>query len=149
SEGYVGNLLWVSAGIFQRRGDLDHALDDIRESVKILDAGPKSTAQLVRMNFVLALVHQGRILGGDRNISLGRSEEALASLERAFRIADDFVHQDPNDQHSRGRLGMAGVDLGDILRHSNARRALDFYDHTRRHAAEIKNVSLQRFEVSA
>jgi tetratricopeptide (TPR) repeat protein len=148
SQSYVGELLWVSANIFQRRGDLDQALKDIHESVRTLT--PESTDQGVTFNFVLALVFQGRILGSDNGISLGRPEEAVASLDRAFRIADGLVHQDASDQASRGKLGMAGIDLADILRHSDARRALELYDHTRRHAAEVKNnASLQRFEVDA
>jgi len=150
SKTYVGDFLWVSAQAFQRRGDLDQALKDIRESVRVLDPGPEKADLGQTMNFVMALVYQGRILGRDNGISLGRSEEAVASLEQAFGIADRFVHQDPNDSFTRGRLGMAGIDLGDILRYSDARRALDVYDHTRRDAAEIKNnASLQRFEVDA
>jgi tetratricopeptide (TPR) repeat protein len=68
----------------------------------------------------------------------------------AFRIADDYVHQDPNDQLSRGRLADAGVNLANALRHSDARRALGVYDHTLLHLAEVRNnSSFRRFEVSA
>ena len=149
SKTYLGDFLSVSAQIFQRQGDLDHALEDIREAVRLLDPGP-GNEQGQTLNFIFTLVHQGRILGQDNAVSLGRVEEAVASLERAFKIADRFVHQDPNDQASRSRLAMAGIDLADILRHSDARRALDVYDHTRGHAAEIKNnATLQRLEVNA
>lgn len=150
SQTYVGTFLWVSAQVFQRRGDLDQALKDIRESVRVLDAGPENIDQGRTLNLVSALIYQGRILGQDNGVSLGRSEEAVASLERAFKIADDLVHQDPNDQASRGRLGMAGIEMADILRHSDARRAVDVYDHMRRHAGEVRNnANLQGFEVNA
>jgi tetratricopeptide (TPR) repeat protein len=65
-------------------------------------------------------------------------------------MVDGFVHQDANDQNSRGRLALAGLGLANILRHSDAPRALAIYDHTFRHMAEIKdNSSFRRFEVSA
>jgi tetratricopeptide (TPR) repeat protein len=42
------------------------------------------------------------------------------------------------------------VNLGDVLRHFDARRSLDIYDHTLRHLAEVQNNSaFRRFEVSA
>src|SRR5260370_4381374 len=81
---------------------------------------------------------------------MGRYQDAVAPLQRAFRIADDFVHQDANDQLSRNRLADAGVNLANALRHSDARRALGVYDHTLLHLAEVKNnSSFRRFEVSA
>jgi tetratricopeptide (TPR) repeat protein len=81
---------------------------------------------------------------------MGRYEEAVEPLARAFRIADDFVHQDVNDQLSRNRLADAVVNLANALRHSDAHRALGVYDHTLLHLAEVKNnSSFRRFEVSA
>jgi tetratricopeptide (TPR) repeat protein/predicted Ser/Thr protein kinase len=148
---FFGSFLWAEAQIFQRRGELDAALKTVRESVRLLDPGPGSTAQGQQtLNFVMALNWEGRILGEDNSVSLDRSEEAVARLERAFRIVDDLVHQDPNDQVSRSYLATSGVNLGEILRHSDARRALAFFDHTLRHLAEVKNnSSFRRFEVSA
>jgi len=41
------------------------------------------------------LDQEGKILGEENAISLGRPKEAVAVLKRAFQIADDRVHQDP------------------------------------------------------
>jgi len=102
------------------------------------------------MNLILALAHQGRILGKFEGISLGRPEQAIPVLERAFDLADALVHLDPNDQGARGRLAMTGLDLGDLLRDRQPRRALAIYDHVLQHMAEIaNNSSFRRFEVSA
>jgi tetratricopeptide (TPR) repeat protein len=118
--------------------------------VKFLEPGAGNADQIQMMNFIFALIKESRILGEDGRISLGRSEEAVAVLERAFRMADGFVHQDANDQNSRGRLALAGLGLANILRHSNAPRALEIYDHTFRHMNEIgDNSSFRRYEVSA
>jgi hypothetical protein len=65
-------------------------------------------------------------------------------------MADSFVHQDPNDQSTRGNLARAGISLADILQHSAPGHSLAIYDHILRHMAEIKNnTSFRRFEVSA
>jgi tRNA A-37 threonylcarbamoyl transferase component Bud32/tetratricopeptide (TPR) repeat protein len=146
---YLGTLLWVSADVFRKQGDLNNALKDIRESVSALE--PPGNAEQGRvMNFILALIYQGRILGEDNAINMGRSEDAVAIFEHAFSMADTFVHQDPNDQNSRARLAAAGLGLADILRHSDARRSLAVYDHILHHLAEIHNNPIfRRFEVSA
>jgi tetratricopeptide (TPR) repeat protein len=147
---HLADFIRVRARVFQQRGDLDEALQTIRESVKLLDPGPGNSDHGQTNNFVLALIHEGRILGDDNTISLGRTEEAVASLQRAFRTADDLVHQDPNDQSSRGFLAMGGIKLADILRHSDAPRAVAVYDHTLRHLAEVtNNPSFRRYEVNA
>src|SRR5262249_46921549 len=95
---YVGNFLWVSGEVFRRQGDLDEALKETRESARVLEPGPGDTEQGLTMNFILALTHQGRLLGEDNAISLGRTEEAAGVLGRAFNMADTFAHNDPNDQ---------------------------------------------------
>jgi tetratricopeptide (TPR) repeat protein len=150
SQPYLGTLLWVSADVFRGQGDLDKAFKEITASVKALeqDAGNASLGR--SMNFIQALTYQARILGGDEGINLGRRKEAAAILERAFDMADGFVHQDPNDQSTRGNLARAGLMLADILRHSAPSRSLAIYDHILLHMAEIKNNgSFRRFEASA
>ncbi len=146
-------FLWVSARILQKRGELDEALKAIRESVTLLEpfAADRTSGNLEQtLNLSLILGWQGRILGEDNGISLGRSEEAASSLERGFQLSDGIVHQDPNDQASRGILQMVGRALADILRHSDPSRALDVYDHVLRHLAEIRdNPTSRLYEVEA
>ena len=145
-----GTFLQVAAKIFQSRGDLDEALKSIQESAAVLEPGPENADQGQTMNYVMSLVYEGEILGGDNAISLGRTEEAIAVLERAFKIADDRVHQDANDENTRGKLEMAGYPLASTLRHSDARESLAVYDHTLRHLAEIKsNPNVQFYQARA
>jgi tetratricopeptide (TPR) repeat protein len=146
-----GNFLWVSALVFRERGQLDKALQNIHQSVKLLDPGANwLTKGGQTRNFMLALIYEGRILGEYNSVSLGRPEEAVKPLARAFRMADELVHRDRNDHSARGSLAMAGISLGNILRHSDAPRALEIFDHTLRHLAEAPNdMHLQRFAVNA
>jgi tetratricopeptide (TPR) repeat protein/predicted Ser/Thr protein kinase len=146
----LGALLYVKADVLRRRGDLDEALNTVQESVRIWDhAKDNRNDQGTILNFALALIYQGFILGEDNAISLGRPKEAVASLERAFQIADRFVHQDPNDSNSRERL-VSGINLADILRQWDPSAALTYYDHALRHLAEIQNnARFRRAEVIA
>jgi serine/threonine protein kinase len=146
----LGTLHWVAAEVFRRQGNLDDALIEIKESVRMLDPGSKKIELRQELNFANALAKQGMILGEENAINLGRSEEAVAVLERSFNICDNLAHQDSRDQAPRGRLAAAGVYMADILRKSDPRRALAIYDHTLHHLGEISdNSSLKRYEVSA
>ncbi|HET9831496.1 MAG TPA: serine/threonine-protein kinase [Vicinamibacterales bacterium] len=148
---HVGNLLQNTAFIHRDRGELDDALRDIREAVRILEPEPgtKVPEQGRIMNLVAALSREGEILGRDDGVSLGRHQEAIVPFERAFRLADDYVHQDPNDSNSRIRLSLTGTSLAGILRHSDASRAVSVYDHVLQHLAEVKSNSRLRREVRA
>jgi serine/threonine protein kinase len=145
---YRGTLQWVRARVLQRQGNLEEALQAIHESVALLDTGSMKTRRGQVSNLAQALVYEGRILGDDSGISLGRSEEAMKLLERAFGISDALVHQDPNDHNDRGTLAMAGIPLAETMRHFDARRSLGIYDHTLSHLNDIKDdVHLQTYAV--
>jgi len=145
-----GNFLWVAADVLQVRGSLDEALTTIQESVKLLDTGPDWPTKIGQtLNFQHALIYEGRILGEDNAVSLGRAQDALQPLQQAFDGADAIVHRDANDHASRGVLAMAAITLGGILLHSDPRRALDIYDHALRHLTEVQNdVHLRRYEIN-
>ena len=145
-----GNLLIGMARIDRDRGALDDALRDYREAVHVLEPPAGSSNQVGRTeSFALALTEEGKVLGASE-VSLGRPEEAVASLERAFRIVDEIVHQDSRDADSRGRVSTAGQPLADLLWDSDPARALNVYDHVLRHLAEIKNnARFRRDEVRA
>jgi len=97
----------------------------------------------------MSLSREGWILGGgDCDLHLGRTREAVEVLDRAFKIGDDFVHKDANDEGSRSRLFLAGGTLGNILWPSDPRRALEIYDHTYRDMAQIHSRLLEIREVN-
>ena len=146
----LGMFQWVSAEVLQQRGDLDEALKAIRDSVKLLDTSEGKMDVRRTMSLAHVLIWEGRILGQDNGLSLRRWEDAAASFDRAFRITDAVVHQDPYDQSSRSRLAIAGTGLAGVLRRSDAGRALAVYDHTLRHLAEIRgNSVIDRAEAEA
>jgi tetratricopeptide (TPR) repeat protein len=127
--------------IHRDRGELEEALRDSREAVRIMEPIPESTELPTSriINYSFALTREAEILGGDDVISMGRSAEAIAPLERAFQMVEQVARQDPNDSNIRIPLSMAGNILGDMLRHSDPARALAIYDQTLRRIGEIKN----------
>ena len=145
---YLPDFLWITSDIHRSRGELDQALSDIDEAVRLTEPG--QAAELWRtMNFALGLIIKGDLLDQQNAINMGRPQEAVEILEQAFRLGDDLAHRDPVDQASRSRAANAGITLGGILAVSDPLRALAVYDHTLRHVAEIQNnSSFRRFEVS-
>src|SRR5260370_16389545 len=123
----AGALLEAIADIYRQRGDLDEALAASRESARLLDPGAETADMAQTMNFVLALIREGRILDDDNSVSLGRRLEAVAVLDRAFRITTDIAGRDPNDFNSRERLAGAGLLLARELWHTDPARPGETY----------------------
>jgi hypothetical protein len=138
---HVGNVLQITTMIHRDRGELEEALRDSREAVRILEPTPGSTglSKSGIMNYAIALTREAEILGGDDAISMGRPDDAIAPLRRAFEIAEGIAQQNSSDANSRIPLSMAGIMLGGILRASDPAGALAAYDQTLHRIGEIKN----------
>ena len=147
-QDYLPDFLWIASDIHRGQGELDQALKDLDEAVRLTDPG--ASAELWRtMNFSLGLILKGELLGEPNSLNLGRPAEAVDCLNHAFRLADDLAHRDPDDQMSRSRVANAGIALAGILTASNPSQALRVYDHVLRHLGQIQNnSSFRRFEVS-
>jgi len=149
-ESLVGAGLSVLSLTLRTQGNLDEALQAIDEAARRLEV-PAGINDLGRTNnFITALSRKGAILGDPEGISLDRTTEAAAVLERAFQIAEDIARRDPNDYMPRSRLATAGIRLGNVVQQSDPRRALATYDHTLMRLAEVKkNVKARREEIIA
>jgi serine/threonine protein kinase len=146
---YVGTLHYIEGNAYRKQGNLEDALSVMTESVKILKPQgdvPQSQA----MGYIMSLIRLGRILGDEKGLSLGRSDEAAVTLQNALDVADEYVHKDRNDQMSRGRFALAALDLAKIVHHSDPQRALGIYDHLLFHMGENPtNQNFRRNEISA
>jgi tetratricopeptide (TPR) repeat protein len=147
---YAGAAQMVLATALKARGDLEDALETVREAARVLEPPPGDTSVGVAMNFAMALIDQGTILGEVGGVSLDRFEEAIPLLERGVKIAEDLASQDPSDSNSRGPLATGEIRLAAILRDSDPQRALAAYGHALRRLAEDKsNSRARRDEVRA
>ena len=136
---YAGGALMNVALVYRAQGDLDEALKAISESVQMLRPAPGEKSAGKSFAYVYALTNQGRILGEDNEISLGRPREAVESLQRAAEVAGDLARRDPNEFRSREAVFGADLIMSGILRHTDPRRALDLCDDALRRLSEIRD----------
>jgi tetratricopeptide (TPR) repeat protein len=126
-------------------GNLEGALQTAQESVQLQETEAASGHASLRINLANALCFEGMILGKqDAEPSLGRSRDALAVLQKGLDIGEDLAKVDPIDYLSRHSAATIGLEIGNILRHSDPQRALAVYDHALARIREAKtNVSTQ------
>ncbi len=134
----AGAALMIVALAERAKGDLDEALQAIRESVRMLQPPPGDKSSGRMLTFALALIREGQILGEDEAISLNRTGDAIECLQRGLKVVEDFASRDSNDAQSRLRTFTAETKLADILRHSEPRRALEMYDDALQRIAGVK-----------
>jgi serine/threonine-protein kinase len=126
-----GNLFDALGYSQWQTGHLDEALATMQKSVAAAEKLAATGHVTLRLNEVGNLSHEGMILGkADGELSLGRSAEALATFRRAFAIAEEIAHGDANDALSRHHVAAVGLEIGNILRHTNPEEALAVYDQS-------------------
>jgi tetratricopeptide (TPR) repeat protein len=147
--GTVAFELSVIADSLRLSGDLEGALEAIRQAVSTLKKASFQFEDVRRATVIAVLWREGVILGKDGDLSLGRSAEAVQVLQREYDIAEEGVKADADDSLFRLRMATAARELGAILRHSDPRRALEVYDHALFRLREIKgnNVKARADEV--
>lgn len=120
------------AGALMYLGDVEGALGAVTEARKLTDQLPH---QPIPNPLYFGLILQqtrcreGLILGEDGGVNLNRTAEAAVVLQQGFEALEDFVKRDAKDYQVRTAVATAGLYLGNILRHSDPKRALEVYDH--------------------
>ncbi|MGD0212710.1 MAG: serine/threonine-protein kinase [Terriglobales bacterium] len=140
-----GSILGALVMARWQTGNLEGALQTAQESVQLQETEAASGHASLRINLANALCFEGMILGKqDAEPSLGRSRDALAVLQKGLDIGEDLAKVDPIDYLSRHSAATIGLEIGNILRHSDPQRALAVYDHALARIREAKtNVSTQ------
>jgi serine/threonine protein kinase len=128
-------------------GDLEGALQTADQSIELQQVAAASGHASLRINLANALYTEGMILGKqDAEPSLGRSREALATFQKGMEIGEELAKTDPLDYMSRRSAATIGLEIGNILRHSDPQQALTVYDHALARIREAKtNVSTQLY----
>jgi serine/threonine-protein kinase len=140
----------VSVGL-RDQGDLEGARAAVADAVRLLEKAVAAEAAVGRRIVLsLALIREGQLLGDPGDINMGRPDEAIAPLERAFGIADAIAAQDPADFISRQRVSIAGLTLASILLDRDPARSAALCDGVlRRLAAIANNRNVTRLEIDA
>ena len=137
ARGSVGFGLSLLASALRFEGDLDAALGDIKEARAIQEAVAYSSPTVRMTNLYGVLLREGLIFGGKGGINLGRPDEAIEPLQKAFDLSEIVARADPRDSMSRSRVGTSGRELGNVLRDRDPRRASTVYDEAIRRLHEI------------
>jgi len=143
-----GSIYGVLADTLRQAGDLEGALKTVNRAVELQEqqAAGGHAALLINLGDVLTV--KGTILGrADADPSLGRSDEASAAFQKAVDIAEELTKKDSSDYLSRHAEATYALEAGNVLRHSDSRKALAVYDQAMARIREAKtNSSTQHDE---
>jgi tetratricopeptide (TPR) repeat protein len=139
NEAYVGNALSIIADSLRFSGDLEGALQAIQEARRNIERAIFSGETARRSNTFNVLWREGTILGQDGNMSLDRPAEAIAVLQKAFDLTEEWAQKDLNNASSRILEADAAREMGLILRHRDPWRSLAVYDLALRRIREVPN----------
>jgi serine/threonine protein kinase len=143
-----GGALTVLAAARWQSGDLDGALKTITDSLEFEKAEAAGGHAALLINLANGYYLEGMILGrADAEPTLGRNHEALTNLENALNIAEDLAKKDPLDYLSRHSAAKFGLEIGNILRHTDPASTVVIYDHALARIREAKtSASTERDE---
>jgi serine/threonine protein kinase len=137
------------AGGLMYLGDFQGARDAIQESKKQLEKLLRENPYPAYNGLILSQTRsrEGLILGEDGGVNLNRPLEAAVPLQEAFDAMEQFAQKDSDYYEGRSVVALAGHYLGDVLRHSDPKRALEVYDHSLVRIREVPNdVAARRLE---
>lgn len=110
------------------QGDLEGSYAAIQKALKVEETVRyASEVQRERVAYGL-LLREGVLLGEDHAINLGRPQEALVPLRKAFDLSEQAANRDRSDFTSRDHVALSGLALANILRHTEPANALEVYD---------------------
>ncbi|HEY7388973.1 MAG TPA: hypothetical protein VH640_10730, partial [Bryobacteraceae bacterium] len=118
----------VLADALRYQGNLEAALSTIQQAQR-LSQQAKYENDTVRLFYRYALTFgEGAILGEPDTVNLGRPVEAAAAFQQAVDLTEEAAAKNPNDTATRIRLGEAALNLADLVRERDPRRALALSD---------------------
>jgi tetratricopeptide (TPR) repeat protein len=139
AQDIASRSLSVIAAALRSNGDLEGALDAIRQARTLSERADYSSGVDRLFNLFSPLLREGRILGQKDFINLGRPAEAIEVFQRALEIAEEAARRDPGDGISRIRLSAVSRDLSAILLDRDPSRALAVCDLAIRRLSETGN----------
>ncbi len=128
AQDLASGALSITANALRYQGDLEAALNTIREARRISDNAtfPNETTRL--FNRYGPILREGLILGEEGAVNLDRPAEAIAAFQKALDMTEEAAAKDLSDAASRARVGSTARELGDVLRDRDPRRSLAVFD---------------------
>jgi serine/threonine-protein kinase len=139
ASSYAATGSSIVADSMRLSGDLDGALETIREARRGLEGSHIGDEHRRQTSLQAVLWREGLILGEYGEINLGRPADAIDPLQKAFDVIEDLARTDPNDASGRMLFIPGGGALGNVLRDRDSARALAVYDRSLLRVGEVKN----------
>jgi len=137
------------AGALTYLGDFQGALAAVREARALWEQLRRDEGDALYTRLILyqTRCREGLLLGEDGGVNLNQPKEAGFRLEEAFAATEEYAQTDRNDFEARITIATGGHYLGDLLRRSNPKRALEVYNHSLLRIREVPNdVAARRME---
>jgi serine/threonine protein kinase/tetratricopeptide (TPR) repeat protein len=147
----------VLATALRDLGDFQGALEAIREARSEwekyrhyeTDLPDRYWPPYARLALSAVRSQEGLILSEDGGVDLNQPREAAILFREAFDAAEENARSEPKGYNSRGSLAEDGLFLGNALRHSSPKQALQVYDHSLMRIREVpSNIQERRQESS-
>ncbi|HEX3742975.1 MAG TPA: protein kinase [Bryobacteraceae bacterium] len=129
------------AGALTYQGDLPGALAAVREARSLWEQlrHDEGDTKYTRLILYQTRCREALLLGEDNNVNLNRPREAEALFREAFAAPEELVRKDRNEYEERLAMSLSGHYLGDLLRHTDPRKALGVYDYALTVIREVPN----------
>jgi serine/threonine protein kinase len=147
----------VLATALKYLGDFQAALGATREARSewekyrnyATDLPDRYWAPYARLALSAVRSEEGLLLAEEGGIDLNRPLEAAALFREAFDAAEENARNEPKDHLSRNAVAECGLYLGNVLRDSSPKQALEVYDSSLMRIREVPNgVYARRLEAS-
>ena len=126
------------------QGKLQESLQALREARQIAETETYRSPTMRAVNLYGILLREARTLGQSSNISLGRTDEAIAVYRTAVDLTEHAAEGDPRDQTTRDRLAVCSRELGELLANKDPAESLAVFDLGIRRLREVKNNTTAR-----
>jgi hypothetical protein len=92
---------------------------------------------------------EGLLLAEDGGVDLSQPREAAVLFREAYSAVEEDARNEPKDYLSRHHIAESGLYLGNVLRHSSPKQALEVYDHGLMRIREVpSDIQARRQEAS-
>ena len=125
------------ASALQYLGDFQSALQAVREARSEWEKYRRFETDLpdrywppyARLTLSAIRSREGLLLAGNDGVDLNQPKEAAVLFREAYDAVEENASNESKDYLSRGEVAEVGLCLGNVLRHSSPKQALEVYDH--------------------
>jgi tetratricopeptide (TPR) repeat protein len=145
----AGALSLIGSSL-RSEGRLEEALEALQQARQVAERADYANPTERAMDMYAILLREGRTLGQDGGVSLGRISEAIAVYQKAVDLMEEQSSKDPREQNARDRLALCSRELAELLVAIDPEQSLAFFNLGIQRSREVKNnIRARRREAQA